>query len=163
MVLQFVMTTVLVATPAAVAPSDGKRPAKPKDIDYQVHGGYFEKNNSDLTGAASYLAFTGQVAFDKVFGVGFTMGKKPNVLPENAFASRMVVAVIKRGGQIWQYEVRKVSAADGVLTVRYAATGRDGGSARFASPLIVSVPRGKYTKVVFIEKGKDVGTVTVGK
>ena len=50
-------------------------------IDYTLHSGYFEKNNSGLKGEASYLAIADRQTFDKVFGVAFTMGKKPNVLP----------------------------------------------------------------------------------
>jgi hypothetical protein len=57
-----------------------------------------------------------------------------------------------------------VTDKDGVLKVTYTATGKDGGgSARFASPLIVSVPKGKYKSVEFIENGKKAGTVKVEK
>ncbi len=44
-----------------------------------------------------------------MFGVAYTMGKKPNVLPANGFDSRIVVAAIKRGGQVWQYKVDGVA------------------------------------------------------
>ena len=50
-------------------------------IEYMVHSGYFEKNNSGLKGEASYLAIKDRETFDKAFGVAFTMGKKPNVRP----------------------------------------------------------------------------------
>jgi hypothetical protein len=148
--------------PAALAAE--KEKAKGKPVEYEVHKGYFESNRSGLKGAASYLAFTNRKAFDAVFGVGFTMGKKPNVLPENAFESKMVAAVIKRGKSITEYNVEKVTADGGTLYVQYEATEKGGGgTATFASPLIVSVDRGKYTSVVFIENGKKVGTAKVEK
>jgi len=32
------------------------------------------------------------------------------------------------------------------------------GTATFASPLVVAVPKGKITKVVFVENGKEIGS-----
>jgi len=110
-------------------------------IEYMVHSGYFEKNNSGLKGEASYLAIKDRETFDKAFGVAFTMGKKPNVLPVNAFDTRIVVAAIKRGGQVWEYKVEGVTADHATLTVRYGATSKDGSGAQFASPMVVSVAR----------------------
>ena len=130
-------------------------PANP--VAYTVHGGYFEKNNSGLHGEASYVAIANRAAFDKVFGVAFTMGKKPTVLPENAFETRIVVAIIKRGGRVWQYKVQGVTAENAALTVQYEATSKLGGGATFASPLVVSVARGSTRKVIFVENGKEVG------
>jgi hypothetical protein len=126
-------------------------------IEYTVHSGYFEKNNSGLKGEASYLAITARETFDKVFGVAFTMGKKPNVLPANGFDTRIVVAAIKRGGQAWEYKLEGVTAEDATLTVRHGATSKDGSGAQFASPMVVSVARGPYKNVIFIENGKEVG------
>ena len=110
-------------------------------IEYMVHSGYFEKNNSGLKDEASYLAIKDRETFDKAFGVAFTMGKKPNVLPANAFDTRIVVAAIKRGGQVWEYKVEGVTADHATPTVRYGATSKDGSGARFASPMVVSVAR----------------------
>ena len=126
-------------------------------IEYMVHSGYIEKNNSGLKGEASYLAIKDRETFDKAFEVAFTMGKKPNVLPVNAFDTRIVVAAIKRGGQVWEYKVEGVTADHATLTVRYGATSKDGSGAQFASPMVVSVARGPYKKVIFIENGKEVG------
>ena len=129
-------------------------------IEYMVHSGYFEKNNSGLKGEASYLVIKDRETFDKAFGVAFTMGEKPNVLPVNAFDTRIVVAAIKRGGQVWEYKVEGVTADHATLTVRYGATSEDGGGAQFASPMVVSVARGPYKYVIFIENGKEVGKVS---
>lgn len=134
---------------------------KEDEVAYQVHDGYFESNKSGLKGDTSFLAFTDQKSFDRVFGVAAVMRKKQNFLPKNAFESRLVAAVVKRGGAVWTYKVDKVTAANGKLYVQYQATSQDGGGATFASPLIVSMDRGKYSAVVFIENGKQVGTANI--
>jgi hypothetical protein len=66
-----------------------------------LHSGYFEKNHSGLKGEESYLAITDRETFDKVFSVAFTSGRKPTLLRANAFGTQIVVAAIKRGGQVW--------------------------------------------------------------
>jgi hypothetical protein len=126
-------------------------------VEFTVHSGYFERNDSGLTGASSFLVIEDRTSFDKLFAVAFTMGPRPNVLPDDAFATKAVVAVIKRGGESWEYTVQGVTEQDCVLTVRYTATSEDGHGARFASPLIVSVPKGTFRQVVFTEGGKEVG------
>jgi hypothetical protein len=127
---------------------------------------YFESNKSGLKDRpASYLAFTEQKAFDRVLRPRPPlMREKPTYLPRDVFASKLVVAVIKRGDRVWDYKVEKVTADGGTLYVQYRASGKGGGgSATFASPLIVTVDRGKYTSVVFIENGKKAGTARVSK
>jgi hypothetical protein len=87
------------------------------------------------------------------------MGKKPNVVGKNAFEKNLVVATITRGNAITKYEVEKVLLdKDGLLSVLYKATAEPPGTARFASPLIITVPKDKVKKVAFIENGKTVGT-----
>lgn len=142
-----------------VFPTLAQADAKPVAVAYSVHSGYFERNDSGLKGSASYLVIEDRSSFDKLFGVAFTMGPKPKVLPENAFESKRVVAVIKRGGEVWDYKVESIVLENGVLTVRYTAQSHDGGGAQFASPLIVSIPKEPFRQVVFIEGGKQVGTV----
>src|SRR5205809_1012728 len=89
--------------------------AKMAKVEYDVHTGHFESNKSGLKGDASYLAVTDKAAFDAIFGAGFTMGKKPNVVPKDAFEKKMVVAVIKRGNAPVEYKVEQVTTADGKL------------------------------------------------
>jgi hypothetical protein len=147
----------------SLAPADDKVEAKGKDVDYTLHNGYFESNKSGLTGDSSYLAFSNQKAFDAVFGVARVIGKQ-DFLPQNAFDSKMVVVVIKRGGAITNYKVEKVTNDDGVLTIQYTADAPAGaGTAKFASPLIVVVDKGKYDSVAFIENGKKAGTAKFGE
>lgn len=139
-----------------------KDEAKGKDVEYKVYTSYFEKNNSGLKGDASYVAVKNAEEFDKLFGVAAVGGKKPSVLPKGAFEDNIVVAVIKRGDAVWEYKVEKVTADGDTLTVRYKATeGKGGGTAKFASPMVVSVPKGKVAKVVFVENGKMVGNAEV--
>jgi len=150
---------ILCATGRAVADDVTKEKAVP----FEQHSGYFESNKSGLKGPVSYLVFTDRTDFDKVFGVAFTMGRRPNVLPKDAFKTRLAFAVIKRGDLIWTYKVEKVTAKEGTLTVTYAATSKAGGTARFASPLIVSVDKGDYSRIDFVENGKTVDTIKVSK
>lgn len=146
---------LLPALPALASADTG---GKGKKVAYAVHDGQFEKNNSGLKGDASYLLIADRAAFDKIFGSAFTMGKKPNVVPKDAFEKKLVAAVVKRGNAVWKYEVESVTAEGGSLYVRYRATEGKAGTATFASPLIITVDKGAVKKAVFIENGKEVGT-----
>lgn len=128
---------------------------------YTLHEGQFEKNTSGLSGPVSVLVFTSREAFDKVFGVAFVMGKRPNVVPKDAFDSKLAVAVVHRGNALWNYEVEKVAAEGGTLTVRYRAGPGMRTGATFASPLILTVDKDKVKRVVFVENGRQVGTADV--
>jgi hypothetical protein len=91
------------------------------------------------------------------------MGKQ-NFVPKDAFDKKVVFAVIKRGNAITEYKVDKVTADDGTLYVEYTTKAKgDGGTATFASPLIVSVDNDKFKSVVFIENGKKVATEKFAK
>jgi hypothetical protein len=144
------------------APAPDEDTAKGKEVKLDVHNGHFQKNDAGLKGDSSYLVFTDREAFDKVFGVGRVIGKQ-NFVPKDAFDKQMVVAVIKRGNAVTEYKVEKVTADEGTLYVQYTAKMGTPGSATFASPLIVSVDKDKYTAVVFIENGKKAEKVKVGK
>lgn len=132
-------------------------------IELTRHTGHFEKNNSGLKGEPSLLLIAGQKRFDAIFGSAFTMGAKPNVVPNGAFEKRLVAAVIHRGNAVWSYEVEKATVEGGTLTVRYKATAGKPGTATFASPMIVSVDKGAIKKVVFIENGKEIGSAEDAK
>jgi hypothetical protein len=147
--------------PLLAAAPDREEAAKGKKVKYERYNGYFEKNSSGLTGGSSYLVFTNRDAFDKVFGVARVIGKQ-KFLPKDAFEKQAVVAVIKRGKAITNYKVDGVTADKGTLTVRYGAKMEEPGTATFATPLILSVPKGKYKSVRFIENGKKAETVKVG-
>ena len=136
---------------------------KDKELKFDVYSGYFEKNNSGLKGEQSFLAIVGRKAFDSVFGVARVQGKKPELVPEQAFKDKLVIATIKRGGETWTYQVDKVTLDDkGTLALRYKATSKDGGGAKFASPLVLSVSNGEYKRILFVENGKEVGKAEMG-
>jgi hypothetical protein len=164
--LWFAVAVALLAasTGLALAGDKDKEEAKGDKLPFEVYTSYFEKNNSGLKGDESFLAFTDRKSFDQVFGVAVVMGKKPSVLAKDAFDSKLVVAAIKRGDAPWTYKVDKVTGDGDTLYIQYDATTKKGdGTAKFASPLIVSVDRGKYKTVVFLENGKKVGTADVPK
>jgi hypothetical protein len=152
----------VIAWPLCVVAAPDEETAKGSKVEYTLHNGHFEKNNSGLKGDSSYLVFTNREAFDKIFGVAATM-RKQNFVPKDAFDKNLVVAVIKRGKAVTEYKVEQVTADDGTLYVQYTAKMGDPGSATFASPLILSVDKDKYKSVVFIENGKKAETVKIEK
>lgn len=141
----------------------GAAPAGEDKGGYKTYDSYFESNRSGLTGPESFLVIGDRKKFDETFGVATVQRKKPEVLAPDAFDKHVVLAAIHRGNAPWKYEVEGYSVKGDTLTLRYKASSTAGGSARFSSPLIVSVPKGKYTSVVFEENGKKVATVPVGK
>lgn len=130
-------------------------------VDYHQYQSYFEKNNSGLKGTVSYLAITNQREFDKIFGAAAVAGSE--FLPEGAFKTSLVVATIKRGHSIREYKVKQVTADKGKLFVWYDTEDRPQGDADFSSPLILSVAKGNYREVIFMENGKRVGTARFRK
>ncbi len=160
---QALITAGIVASTALAAATAVEEP-KGEKVPFTLHKGYFESNKSGLKGDASYLVIADQKKFDETFGLAVTMGAKPVPLPKDAFETLMVVATIHRGKAIWEYNVKSVTADKDALYVAYEATSKEGsGTATFASPMVVSVPKGKYTSVVFLENGKKVATVEVKK
>jgi hypothetical protein len=144
---------LLLAGPAF---ADDKKP------EFTVHTGHFEKNTSGLKGDASFLLYKDAAEFEKVFGTvppaGLGAGRKSNPVTKEVLDKMMVVAVIKRGKAITTYTEVSATADGETLTVKYTAETGAPGTATFASPLVVAVPKGKITKVVFVENGKEVGT-----
>lgn len=155
------LRATLFATCFALATSASADEPKAAKVEFVVHSGHFEKNNAGLKDNPAFLAITSAEAFDKVFGAAFTMGKKPNVVPKGAFEKSLVIATIKRGNFITKYDVEKVTLTDGTLVIAYKTTDEGAGTANFASPLIVSVPKEGVKKVEFVENGKKAGAAEV--
>jgi hypothetical protein len=142
----------------------GADEAKGAKAAHTVYDAYFEKNNSGLKGATTYLALTTKEGFEKVFAARPPLmgGKKPVLLAADAFDMQFVVVVVTRGPAITTYTVEAVTLdKDGTVYVQYKTTTGPAGTATFASPLIVSVAKENAKKVVFIENGKTVGTSDV--
>ena len=49
------------------------------------------------------------------------------------------------------------------MELRYTTTEKKSDTATFACPLIVSIPKGEYKVVQFVENGKPVRKIEVGK
>jgi hypothetical protein len=129
-------------------------------VTYRRYESYFEKNNSGLKGENSWLAIRNQEEFDRIFGPAATMGKN-SFLPAGTFPGKLVVAAIRRGNFLRSYEVEGVTASDRTLTIRYRVRDGKPGSATFHSPLIVVVDDPAYSRVKFVENGKEVKTLSI--
>ncbi len=164
---QALLIAVAILIPLALASSRGwaadKAEAKGEKVEHKVYNSYFVSNKADLKGETSFLALIDAEALHKVLlPTPPNMRMKREYLPKDVFDAKLVVAVIKRGNKIWDYKVEKVTADKDTLYVQYTADGKDS-TATHASPLIVTVDKGKLTSVVFIENGEKVGTATIGK
>ena len=136
--------------------------AEQTKLPFDTYSGYFVSNKFESDAAASFVIINDQAKFDQVFGVAFVMGDKSHRLPKDAFKSNMVLAAIKRGNASWEYKVQGVTVEQGAIQLRYTVTSKTTPDTTFACPLIVSVPKGEYTAVVFVEDGRNVKTVGFG-
>jgi hypothetical protein len=182
----WIVTAGLLTLAAGATPAGEKMEPKGKKVEFKVHSGYCERaeharaeqikaQKEKTLGNVSFLAFTDQDSFDKAFGKapdkedlenflpnGEAKGKKPNLLPKDAFDKKMVVATTVRGASISVYKVLKVTADGETLYVQYQEASSFAGNNRiWSSPLIISVDRGPYTSVVFILGNKKYGTATI--
>ena len=139
--------------------------SKPKNaaLTFDTYSGYFVSNKFKPDAAESSLVISDQEQFDKVFGVAFVMGDKSHRLPKDAFKSLMVVAAIKRGSAVVEYKVEGVTETKGVVELRYTTTEKKSDTATFACPLIVSIPKGQYKAIQFVENGKMTKKLDLGK
>jgi hypothetical protein len=123
-----------------------------------VHTGHFEKISSGLKGDASFQVFTEFAAFEKVLGVVPSVGpRKANQVTAATFQDHDLLVVIKRGKAIVTYTEVSVTSDGSTLTLSYKTDTGTPGTAEFASPLVVSVPKGKAGSVKYQENGKEVG------
>jgi hypothetical protein len=179
-----IVAAALLATPAGPILAADK--AKGDKVEYEVHNGYLESSDfyrttrlADKTGLAlsSYSAFVDQDSFDMAFGKddgtpidlnkflpnGEGKGKK-KPLPKDVFDKKVVVVAALHGSNVAVYKVEKVTSDGDTLYVQYKSSSQfAGNNAVYSSPLIVSVDKGKYTSVVFIENGQKAGTADVPK
>jgi hypothetical protein len=133
-------------------------PTAAAKLPFSVYSGYFVSNQFEPEAAASFVVLKDQAAFDQVFGVAMVMRDKSPRLPKDAFRSLMVVAAIRRGNAFCEYRVEGVTVLQGAIELRYTVTARATPEATYACPLIVSVPKGEYQTVTFVENGKQVKT-----
>jgi hypothetical protein len=137
--------------------------AEPTKLDFEIYSGYFVSNKFEPGAANSFVVATTQEQFDTVFGVAFVMKDKSHRLPANAFKSLMVIAPIKRGKATWEFKVENVTVRNGVVELKYTATSQPSNSATYAVPFVVSIPKGEYNAVQFVENGKPKKKVVIRK
>lgn len=155
-------TELIFALSAAVCCCNWTEAAEPVQLKFDTHNGYFVSNKFEPKAAESYVVIGSQEQFDQVFGAAFVMGDRSHRLPEKAFDALMVIAVVKRGKAMVEYKVRAVELVDGVVQLHYTADRKPQASAEFACPLIVSIPKGDYRAVRFIEGKQPVNTHELG-
>ncbi len=136
--------------------------ADPTRVRFDTHDGYFVSNKFEPDAPTSFVVINDQKAFDAVFGAAFVMRDKSHRLPPDAFNTKIVVAAIHRGKAVWRYKTEGVEAQDGTLIVRYSTTSTPSETASFACPLIVSLDKGNYAVVQFMENDKAVKKVELG-
>ncbi|MSU80566.1 MAG: hypothetical protein EXS16_21065 [Gemmataceae bacterium] len=133
-------------------------------VAYEIYAkNYFVKNSAPLPGNPAFLVLHDKKSYDQIFGIGFVIGGKPKLVTESLFQKNLVITAIKSGNALWKYDVEKVTIEKQQLIIAYKATGKESPSAKFTVPLIVSVPRGDYTDIVFIENDKEVSRMPVKK
>ena len=136
--------------------------AEETKLAFDTYSGYFVSNKFKPDAAASFVVINDQAGFDQVFGVAMVMQDKSHRLPKDAFKSNMVVATIKRGKANCEYKVESVTVEKDVIQLQYTVTSEATPETTFACPMIVSVPKGEYKAVVFVEDGKQVKKVKIG-
>ncbi len=138
---------LLTATPAF--------PAGEAATPFDTYGGYFVSNKFEPDAATSFVIIQDQEQFDRVFGAAFVMQDKSHRLAPDAFKTHTILAVIHRGHAMWEYQVAKVSLRGGIAELHFTGTSqKKSDDAEFACPLIVSIPKGNYPAVKFVENGK---------
>lgn len=142
----------LAAALATVARAEDPAPEAGK-VQFVRYSSYFVKNNAGVTKPREFHVAATQAEFDRLFGFAAVMRAKQPVLPGDHFPKNLIVAAIHQGKSVTEFTVRSVTGSDGVLRVRYEAKAGPDGSASFACPLILSVPRGTWKTVSFVCAG----------
>jgi inhibitor of cysteine peptidase len=151
-------TTAPASALATTMPASGKEgpPKAAAVLPYEIYEApYFVKNTFEPNAPQSFAVIRTMEQFNAVFGVGMVMGGPRPQIKAETFESRIVVVTVKRG-PMCSYKVESVTAKGAGLQVRYEAKVEPPGSATFAVPLILAVPKGNSASVTFVENGKEV-------
>ena len=130
--------------------------AKGDAVATETHDGYFVSNKFEPNAPTSFVVALDQAAFDNVFGVARVMRDRSHRLPADAFEKKIVVAAIHRGKAMVTYKVESANLDGKTLIIRYTTKSEPSESAEFSCPLILSVPKGDFDAVQFIENGKPI-------
>jgi hypothetical protein len=91
------------------------------------------------------------------------MKAKFKLVTQETFNPRTVLAVVRQvPNQIVEFAIGGAEAKGEQLLVNYTSTAK-AVTFQANSAMILSVPRGDYKEVVFVENGKRVATVPLGK
>ena len=130
---------------------------------FDTYSGYFVSNQFEADAATSFVIIQDQAQFDRVFGAAFVMQDKSHRLPPEAFKTHIILGVVHRGHAMCEFQVAKVSLSGGTAELHYTVTSKKSATATFACPLIVSIPKGIYQAVKFVENGKVEKVLTPAK
>ena len=130
---------------------------------FDTYSGYFVSNKFEPDAATSFVIIQDQEQFDRVFGAAFVMQDKSHRLAPDAFKTHTILAVIHRGHAMCEFQVAKVSLGGGTAELHYTVTSKKSDTATFACPLIVSIPKGNYQAVKFVENGNVEKVLTPAK
>jgi hypothetical protein len=132
-------------------------------LPFATYRDYSVCNTLEPNSPRSFLVINDQSHFDKVFAATRAAGDASETLPQDLFWLMMVIAVVKRGDAPADYKVENAWLRDGTVELRYATVSASAGSATIASPLIVSIPKGDYKAIRFVENGKPVKALVLTK
>ncbi len=156
--MKTLQSTLLVAvlTLSGVSLAAEKPDAPSTAVAFQIHDGYFVSNQFEPDAPTSFVVLKDQAAFDQVFGVARVMRDKSLRLAADAFPGKIVVAAIHRGKAFVTYQVEHLVTDGKTLSLRYTTKSAPADTAEYSCPLIVSLPKGDYQAVQFIEDGKEI-------
>ena len=137
--------------------------AKEAETPFDTYSGYFVSNQFEPDAATSFVIIQDQAQFDRVFGAAFVMRDKSRRLAPEDFKTHTILGVIHRGPAMCEFQVAKVALSGGTAELHYAVTSKKSDTATFACPLIVSIPKGDYQAVKFVENGKVAKVLTPAK
>jgi hypothetical protein len=127
---------------------------KNQKLKFEIYSGYFVSNKFEPKEIRSFVIAKNQKQFDQIFGVAFVQQDKSHRLEAGEFKAKTVIAAIRRGKSLCEFKIHSIINKDGVLEIRYTAKMQKESTASFACPLIISVPKGNYKAIHFIENGK---------
>jgi hypothetical protein len=134
---------------------------------FKAHAGYIISSQFEPSTAKSFAVITDQAQLDQFLAVATVLDPKSLLdarsqrIPQDVFKSRIVLAVIRNPDMAWRYSVDKVTVEQGVVQLHYATKAKENVTVTFAfaRPLIVSIPKGDYAAVQFVENQRVIMTV----
>ena len=149
-----------VENPSTISPAPVDLTQK-KGESFKAYTGYFVKNSYKVDDKDIYVVLKDKASFDEVFGTAMVMGDKSHRLDNDVFEKEIILAVIHRAGGTTKFNISEFVIADDALTIKYTTEFTASPTAQFASPLIVSIAKGKYKQVIFEENQKQAAKVNL--